>query len=40
MKRKRNLFKTLWLMIIRYERWKLNPKNAEKVLIMNKFVTL
>lgn len=30
-KRKRSLLKTILLLILRYERWKMNPKNMETV---------
>jgi hypothetical protein len=34
MKRKRTLIKTFFLLLVRYERWKMNPKNMEKVILM------
>jgi hypothetical protein len=34
MKRKRTLFKTFFLLLVRYERWKMNPANMEKVILM------
>lgn len=37
MKRKRSLFKTIGLMMIRYYRWKQNPKNLEDYIRINYF---
>jgi hypothetical protein len=34
MKAKRTLYKTIVLIIARYERWKANPRNAEIVAYM------
>ena len=35
--RKRTLIKTILLSMVRYERWKMNPKNVEKVILMEMY---
>ena len=35
MKKKRSLFKTILLLMVRYYRWKENPKNADAYYWMN-----
>ena len=37
MKPYRSQFKTFLLLIVRYERWSANPKNVEKVILMNMY---
>ena len=38
MKPKRSFLKTICLLLIRYERWKLNPKNFDSYIMMNNFI--
>jgi len=40
MKPKRTLIKTIWLMLVRYNRWRSNPANVEKMMVIEKTQTL
>ena len=37
MKRKRTLVKTIFLSLIRFERWKMNPKNIDKMIYLEQY---